>query len=147
MFLRIAFAPVQYVTDISFVEQGVNHRGRKATEASTSAWVDLWRDAWREIDAWRGLGATPSPCEDPRLTPLLRRCSLALSLLMTRLVMTWLMLLASWWLRSTARREASERRGTRPSWPSHAWLTGLLSLVLRGSDGTLTRLGFLGVGG
>ena len=37
-------APAQYVTDSSFVEQGVNQRGRKATQASTSAWADLWRD-------------------------------------------------------------------------------------------------------
>ena len=56
MFLRIAFAPAQYVTDSSFVEQGVNQRGRKATEASTSAWADLWRDVWREIDECGGLG-------------------------------------------------------------------------------------------
>ena len=37
MLLRIARALAQYVTDSSFVEQGVNQRGRKATEASTSA--------------------------------------------------------------------------------------------------------------
>ena len=41
--LRIAHALAQYVTDRSFVEQGVNQRGRKAAEASTSAWADLWR--------------------------------------------------------------------------------------------------------
>ena len=29
MFLRIGRAPAQYVTDSSFVEQGVNQRGRK----------------------------------------------------------------------------------------------------------------------
>ena len=40
----------------ALLEQGVNQRGRKATEASTSAWADLWRDVWREIDAWGGLG-------------------------------------------------------------------------------------------
>ena len=56
MFLRIARAPAQHVTDSSFVEQGVDQRGRSATEASTSAWADLWRDVWCEIDAWRGLG-------------------------------------------------------------------------------------------
>ena len=56
MFLRIARAPAQYVTDTSFVEQGVNQRGRSATEASTSAWADLCRDVWREVDAWGGLG-------------------------------------------------------------------------------------------
>ena len=56
------------------------------------------------------------------------------------------MLLASWWFRSTVPREAFERRGTRPTWPSHAWLTGSRILVLRGSDGTLTTFGFLGVG-
>ena len=53
MFLRIARALAQYVTDSSFVEQGVNKRGRSA---STSAWADLWRDVWCEIDAWGGLG-------------------------------------------------------------------------------------------
>ena len=41
-------APAQYVTDSSFVEQGVNQRGRVATVTSTSAWADLWRDAWCE---------------------------------------------------------------------------------------------------
>ena len=49
-------APAQYVTDSSFVEQGVYQRGRKATVASASAWADLWRDVWCEIDAWGGLG-------------------------------------------------------------------------------------------
>ena len=39
MFLRIALA--QYVTDSSFVEQGVDQRGREATVASASAWADL----------------------------------------------------------------------------------------------------------
>ena len=43
--------------------------------------------------------------------------------------------------------QTSGRRGFRPTWPSHAWLTGLRALVLRGSDLTLTRLGSLGVGG
>ena len=43
MFLRIARAPAQHVTDSSFVEQGVNQRGREATVASASAWADLWR--------------------------------------------------------------------------------------------------------
>ena len=56
MFLRIARAPAQNVTDSSFVEQGVNQRGRSATEASTSAWADLWRDVWCKIDVWGGLG-------------------------------------------------------------------------------------------
>ena len=56
MFLRIARAPAQHATDSSFVEQGVNQRGRLATEASTSASADLWRDVWCEIDAWGGLG-------------------------------------------------------------------------------------------
>ena len=56
MFLRIAHAPAQYVTDSSIVEQGVNQRGRMAAVASTSAWADLWRDVWCVIDAWRGLG-------------------------------------------------------------------------------------------
>ena len=60
MLLRIAHAPAQYVTGRSFVEQGVNQRGRKATEASTSAWADLWRDVWCESDAWEGLGDTLS---------------------------------------------------------------------------------------
>ena len=46
----------QYVTDSSFVEYGVNKRGRAATVASSAAWADLWRDVWREIDAWGGLG-------------------------------------------------------------------------------------------
>ena len=49
-------APAQYVTDSSFVEQGFNQRGRKATAASTSAWADLWGDVWHEIDAQGGLG-------------------------------------------------------------------------------------------
>ena len=61
MFLRIARAPAQYVTDSSFVEQGVYQRGREATVASASAWADLWRDVWCEIDAWGGL-VTTSPC-------------------------------------------------------------------------------------
>ena len=56
MFLRIARAPAQHVTDCSFVEQGVNQRVRSATEASTPAWADLWRDVWCGIDAWGGLG-------------------------------------------------------------------------------------------
>ena len=56
MFLRFARAPAQYVTDSSFVEDGVNKRGRASTVASTAAWADLWRDVWREIDAWGGLG-------------------------------------------------------------------------------------------
>ena len=56
MFLRVARAPAQYVTDSSFVEEGVNKRGRAATVASAAAWADLWRDVWREIDAWGGLG-------------------------------------------------------------------------------------------
>ena len=56
MFLRLARAPAQYVTDSSFVEYGVNKRGRAATVASSAAWADLWRDVWREIDAWGGLG-------------------------------------------------------------------------------------------
>ena len=30
------------------------------------------------------------------------------------------------------------RRGTRPPWPSHAWLTGLRALVLQDSAETLT---------
>ena len=56
MFLRVARAPAQHVTDSSFVEEGVNKRGRAATVASASAWADLWGDVWREIDAWGGLG-------------------------------------------------------------------------------------------
>ena len=44
MFLRIARALAQYVTDSSFVEQGEDQRGRAATESSTPAWADLWRD-------------------------------------------------------------------------------------------------------
>ena len=47
--------PAQCVTDSSFVEQGVNQRGRKATVACACSWADLWRDVWCEIDAWRGL--------------------------------------------------------------------------------------------
>ena len=57
MFLRIARALAQYVTDSSFVEQGVNQRGRAATESSTSTWADVCRDVWREIDAWDGFDA------------------------------------------------------------------------------------------
>ena len=60
MFLRIAHAPAQSVTDSSFVEQGVNQRGRKATEASPPARADLCRDVWCETDAWGGLGDTLS---------------------------------------------------------------------------------------
>ena len=48
--------PGQHVTDSSFVEQGVNRRGRMATATSASAWADLWRDVWREINAWGSLG-------------------------------------------------------------------------------------------
>ena len=81
MFLRIAPAPAQYVTDSSFVEQSVNQRGRKVTEASTSAWADLWRDAWREIDAWGGLGDDLSV--QGQGAPLPRRYAWALSLLRT----------------------------------------------------------------
>ena len=55
MILRIAHAPAQHVTCSSFVEQGVYQRGRKATEASTSAWADLWRNVWRDR-------VTPSRC-------------------------------------------------------------------------------------
>ena len=55
MFLRITHALAQYATDSSFVEQGVNQRGRTVTEASTSAWADWWRDVW-----WGGLGDTLS---------------------------------------------------------------------------------------
>ena len=50
----------QHVTDSSFVEQGVNRRGRKATATSASAWADLWRDVWCEIDACGGLGGNLS---------------------------------------------------------------------------------------
>ena len=39
----------------------------------------------------------------------------------------------------------SGRRGFRPTWPSHAWLTGMRALVLRDSVWTLTRLGSLNV--
>ena len=60
MFVRIARAPGQHVTDSSFVEQGVNRRGRKATATSASAWADLWRDVWCEIDACGGLGGNLS---------------------------------------------------------------------------------------
>ena len=76
MFLRIAQAVAQYVTDSSFVEQDVNFRGRKVTEAGASAWADLWRDVWREIDAWGGAWAATSPCARSRRTPLLKRCCL-----------------------------------------------------------------------
>ena len=55
MFLRLARAPAQYVTDSSIVEQGVNKRGRAGTVSSAAAWADLWRDVWSEIAAWGGL--------------------------------------------------------------------------------------------
>ena len=60
MFLRIARAPAQYVTDSSFVERGVNQRGREATEAIASAWADLWRDVWRDRCLEEGVGRRPS---------------------------------------------------------------------------------------
>ena len=53
--------------------------------------------------------------------------------------------LASWWFSNTVPRRTSGRRGSRPTWPSHAWLTGLRALVLRDSVWTLTRPGSLGV--
>ena len=72
-----------------------------------------------------------------------RRYARALPLLRTGLVMTCLMLLASWCSWSTEPRGAFERRGTRPS---HAWRTGSRASVLRGSDRMLTTFGFLVVG-
>ena len=74
MFLRIAQAPAQYVTDSSLVEEGVDQRGRKATEASTSAWADLWRDVRREIEAWGGLGDTLSVRKVDGTHYVLKRC-------------------------------------------------------------------------
>ena len=44
MFLRNAHAPVQYVTDNSFVEQDINQRGRKATEVGGLVARRLVRD-------------------------------------------------------------------------------------------------------
>ena len=135
-FLRIALAPAQYVTDSSFAEQGVNQHGWKATEASTSAVA-------RRLARGRCLGDSLSVRKIKAHTDP-RRYARALSLLRTRLVMTWLMLLASWWFWSTVPREAFERRGTRPTWPSHAWLTGSRVVALRGSDGTILTCGYLG---
>ena len=41
---------------MGLVVQGVNQRGRMATEASTSAWADSWRNVWCEIGTLGGLG-------------------------------------------------------------------------------------------
>ena len=47
---------VRHVTDSSFVEQGVNQRGRQATEASASAWGGLVRPGRHPLGA-QGEGA------------------------------------------------------------------------------------------
>ena len=52
MFLRIAHAPAQYVTDSSFVEQGANQRGRKAPRPQR-----LVRDRCQERPGRHPLGA------------------------------------------------------------------------------------------
>ena len=104
MFLHIARAPAQCVTDSRFVEQGINQRGRSATEASTSAWAELWRDVWCVIDPWRAW-ATTSLCAKSRRTPLLRRCWLASSRPMIGLGTTWPMQPAS----CTAPRQTSAK--------------------------------------
>ena len=143
MFLRIGRVLAEYVTDNSFIEQGVNQRRRQATEAGASAWAHPWRDVWREVDVWRGVWATTFVCARLRRTPLPMRCGLVSSLLASGLALTWLTRLACWWFWSTVPRPSALRRGTRPIWPSPAGLTGLLVLVLRDSVWTLMRPGFL----
>ena len=44
---------------------------------------------------------------------------------------TWLMQLTNWWFWTTAPRRTFARRGSRPIWPSHAWLTGLRASARR----------------
>ena len=113
-FFRIVCSPAQYVTDSSFVEQGVNQRGREATEASTSA--DLWRDVWRDIDALGVLGDSLSVRKVKAHTAPEAVCAGVLTADdRAGNVMTWLMRLASWWFWSTVPREACERRGSRPT--------------------------------
>ena len=111
----------------AFVEQGVNQRGRKATEASTSAWADLWRNVWCEIDAWGGLGDTLSvrkvkahTTPEAVLAGVITaddRAGNDLADAACKLVVFG----------------TSGRRGFRPTWPSHAWLIGSRALVLRES--------------
>ena len=110
MFLRIARAPAQYVTDSSFVEQGV----------STSVWADLWRDVWCEIDAWGGLGdnlfvrkvkahTTPEAVLAGVITAD-DRAGNDLADEACNLVV----------LEHRAPSNVREARGSRPIWPSHA---------------------------
>ena len=54
MFFRIARAPAQYVTDSSFVEQGVYQRGREATVASQR--ISVGRFVTRRLVRDRCLG-------------------------------------------------------------------------------------------
>ena len=126
MFLRIARAPAQYVTDSSFVEQGVNQRGRSATVANTSAWAGLWRDVWCEIGAWRGLGDNLSV----RKVKVHTTPEEVLVGPMIRLGKTWTMQLASWWFWNTAPHRTSAERGSQPFRPSRAGRTGLPALAL-----------------
>ena len=114
MFFRIARASAQYVTDSSFVEQGENQHGRKATEAIPSA--RLARNRCLEEMERRLFCAFL--CAKSRHTPLLMRRALASSLLPT-----WLMRLASWCFWSTVPRPSSGRRATRPTWLSPVGLT------------------------
>ena len=145
MFLRIARAPAQHVTDSSFVEQGVNQRGRSATVASTSAWADLWRDVWCEIDAWRGLGdnlavrkvkaqTTPEAVLAGIITAD-DRAGNDLAGAACKLVV----------FEAPRPAEHSRREALSHLLPSRAWRTGLRASVLRDSVWTSTRLGCLGV--
>ena len=132
--------PLHVPSTRTWNKQCVNQRGLAATESSTS---DFWRDVWREIGAQGGLG--DDLCESRR-PPLLMRCVLASSLRTTGLAMTCLMLLASLWFWSTVPRLSFGRGGTRPAWPSPAWLTGLRQWGLRGDVWTSLRSGFLDEG-
>ena len=61
MFLRIAHAPAQYVTDSSFVEQGVNQRGRKPPRPAHQLGRTCGATSGARLmpgEAW----ATPSRC-------------------------------------------------------------------------------------
>ena len=55
-------------------------------------------------------------------------------------------MLASWWFCNVVHRPTSARRGTRPTWPSPAWLIVLRVLVLRDSVWAKKRAGFLDEG-
>ena len=80
-------------------------------------------------------GRQPLRAQGQSAHHLPRRNARALPLVRIGLATSWLMLLASWWFWSTVPREALER----PTWPSHAWLTGLRALVLRlDNDATWT---------